>query len=328
MPDLPSEARSFGRWSDRITRPFLLYLLLEAGVAALGVLATLLLARSAAPFAAIEAHAGLMAWTLPFAIVGAPAFLMGGTLPLAIRAWARQQRFVAAVGGRVYATNTAGGIVGALLSTFVLLPNFGVRGTAYAAALLNLAAAVAALFLDRRLPPYPPSKPAAPAALTRDARLALVLYALAGGIALGYEVVWSQAIVQFLSTRSFAFSIVLAAYLAGLAIGAALYSRVASRFPEAGEKTAWGAFGLLISAAGLLALLEIAGLSVWQLTIQAEIGKLVFSATGNEFTRMSWVWSARWEYLRSEQPPLELSPQCAEGASPCGGPCSGSAQQR
>ena len=47
----------------------------------------------------------------------------------------------------------------------------------------------------------------------------------AGGIALGYEVVWSQAIVQFISTRSFAFSIVLATYLCGLVLGSAAGSR-------------------------------------------------------------------------------------------------------
>ena len=63
---------------------------------------------------------------------------------------------------------------------------------------------------------------------SKDVRLALILYAIAGGIALGYEVVWSQAIVQFVSTRTFAFSIVLATYLGGLVVGSALYARAAN----------------------------------------------------------------------------------------------------
>ena len=82
---------------------------------------------------------------------------------------------------------------------------------------------------------------------------ALWMYAVAGGIALGYQVVWSQAIMPFVSTRAFAFSIVLATYLAGLALGSVLYARVADRVRDP-----WGIFGLLIASAGLIALLLIA----------------------------------------------------------------------
>ena len=69
-----------------------------------------------------------------------------------------------------------------------------------------------------------------------------MLYALAGGVALGYEVVWSQVIVQFISTRSFAFAVVLATYLLGLALGSALVSRYADR-----ARDPWGAFAVLIA---------------------------------------------------------------------------------
>jgi spermidine synthase len=269
----------FGRWADRLTRPLLVYPYLEAGIAVLSVATTVALYHSSFLFAAIEIRAGLLAWCLPFFLVGAPAFLMGGTLPIAIRFWMFGTERVAEVGGSVYASNTAGGIAGALLSTFVFLPHFGVHGTAYAAAALNLGAAAGAIALNRHshkeqnAPETLDSK-----ALTSPALFALALYALAGGVALGYEVVWSQAIVQFLSTRSFAFSIVLATYLAGLAAGSALYVRFADRLSDA-----WGTFGLLISAAGFVALLEIASLSVWQLRIQAIFGNMTLSATGSEF---------------------------------------------
>lgn len=76
----------FGRWADRIVRPFLLYSLVELGVAVLGVAATLALAGAAAPFAALEERVGVLAWALPFTLVGVPAFLMGGTLPVLLRA--------------------------------------------------------------------------------------------------------------------------------------------------------------------------------------------------------------------------------------------------
>jgi len=110
---------------------------------------------------------------------------------------------------------------------------------------------------------------------------AVALYTIAGGIALGYEVVWSQSMAQFLSTRVFAFSVVLATYLAGLAVGSALYARYAKRVRDP-----WGLFGLLIAAAGVVALLEIAGLSLWQLQVQAAIGRMALAVTGSEFARM------------------------------------------
>jgi spermidine synthase len=168
------------------------------------------------------------------------------------------------------------------LSSFAFLPWFGVRGTAFAAAVLNLMSAIIAFTLNNRLTGKQQTPPIVEQqALSRQARIALVLYALSGGIALGYEVVWSQAIVQFLSTRSFAFSIVLATYLAGLVFGSALYARFADKV-----ENPWGVFGFLIAAAGLVALLEIACLGIWQLQIQAVIGDLVYATTGNQFARM------------------------------------------
>jgi spermidine synthase len=117
--------------------------------------------------------------------------------------------------------------------------------------------------------------------LASQARLALVLYAIAGGVALGYEVVWSQVIVQFISTRSFAFAVVLATYLLGLALGSALASRYADR-----ARDPWGAFATLIVAAGLVALLEIAVLGNWLPHWQSLAREAALSATGNLLSAM------------------------------------------
>jgi spermidine synthase len=271
-----------GRWADRLERPLLLASVLEVGIALLGIAATLLLAHAAIPFAVMETRVGVLAWLLPFVLVGLPAFLMGGTLPVIVRSGAIGDDPIASIGGAFYAANTAGGIVGALLCSFAFLPWFGVRGTAFAAATLNLISASIAFVLNRDLlRKHRESFIAEQQSFPRQARIALAVYALAGGIALGYEVVWSEAIVQFLSTRSFAFSIVLATYLAGLVFGSALYARFAGKV-----NNPWGVFGFLIAAAGLVTLLEIAALGVWQLQIQAAVGELIYSATGNQFTRM------------------------------------------
>src|SRR5215475_7610117 len=108
----------FGRWADRMLRPLRLYAALELGVALLSVVATVILAHTAAPFVWLQSRAGVAAWVLPFLLVGLPAFLMGGTLPLVVRAFVAGESRVARVGGWFYAANTAGGIAGALLSSF------------------------------------------------------------------------------------------------------------------------------------------------------------------------------------------------------------------
>jgi spermidine synthase len=87
----------FGWWVDRLARPFLLYAFLELGVAVLGVAATLMLARAAQPFTALEEVAGPLAWALLFALVAVPAVLMGGTFLILVRSRAPQEG-TAAVG--------------------------------------------------------------------------------------------------------------------------------------------------------------------------------------------------------------------------------------
>jgi spermidine synthase len=273
----------FGRWADRLARPLLLYALLEFGVAGLGVAVTLALGRAALPFAALEEGARPLAWALLFALVGVPAVFMGGTLPVLARSLAPQPGHIGAAGGSLYAANTAGAIAGVLLTPFVLLPILGVSGAALAASAINLVAALGALGCGRAVHPWPgASRLPEPGRVPAPARVALVLYTLAGGIALGYEVIWSQAIVQFMSTRAFAFSVMLATYLAGLVVGSVLYARWADRVGDA-----WGMFGLLIAAAGLVALLQVAILGGWLFGLQVQAGGMAWALTGNHLAEMS-----------------------------------------
>jgi spermidine synthase len=276
-----------GRLADRSGTPLRLYALLEIGVALTSIVSTEVLAHTAGPFVILEKHVGAFAWVLPFVLVGVPAFFMGGTLPVAVRSLARRLASITRTGGWIYAVNTAGGMAGALLSSFVLIPWLGVRGTAFAAALFNLVAAGIVLTLGRVRKLTLTEAELTPAKVPGDesrhigARTAMILYAVAGGIALGYEVLWSQAMAQFLSTRVFAFSVVLATYLLGIVLGSAIYAWLASKIRDP-----WGCFGILIAAAGVVALLEIACLGLWQLRIQFEAGQLAFNATGSEFARM------------------------------------------
>lgn len=293
------------RGADRAVSPWRLYAMLECAIAVLAIGATLGLAHAAGPFAWAEARAGAIAWLLPVLLVGVPATAMGATLPLLMRALRTAEGEIGAHGGRLYAANTAGAIAGTLLAAFAWIPLLGVTGSACAAAVLNVLAATGAYGHGRRSGADAGADTGADtrantrADIRADTRadsggvaggdgwaharvaarrraLALVLYALAGGIALGYEVVWSQAIVQFLSTRAFAFAVMLATYLAGLAVGSALVARRVDR-----TRDPWAAFALLIAGAGLAALVEFAWLGDWLPGAQSMVQQRVLSATGN-----------------------------------------------
>lgn len=272
---------ALGPLADRTRRPFLLYAMVEAGVALLGIATTWALAHAAPWFASLETIAGPLAWLMVFALVGIPACLMGGTLPVLVRSATATANAIGADGGRLYAANTFGAIAGAILSSFLFIPSLGLKGTGLAATLIGLTAALAAVLIDRSAAAAEPNGAKAATPFSRDARMAIALYALAGGVALGYELVWSQAIVQFMSTRAFAFSVVLATYLAGLALGAALFSRWADRV-----RNPWGMFGLLISLAGLVALVEVALLGEWLIGAQTFAERAMLSLTGSDLAGM------------------------------------------
>jgi spermidine synthase len=75
-----------------------------------------------------------------------PATLcIGATFPLAVRILARDEREAPAGIGRVYAWNTVGGIAGAILAGFLVIPGLGFEGSIRLAVCVNLALAVLAL---------------------------------------------------------------------------------------------------------------------------------------------------------------------------------------
>lgn len=271
-----------GRFVDRVQRPLRLYATLEMGVALVGVLVTMTLSHTAALFVTLEEQSGVLAWGLIFLMVGVGPFLMGGTLPAMVRSLRLTADRIGSGGGLMYGANTAGAIIGALVSSFLLIPALGILGSALTAAGIGILAAAGGFWLDRFAPNQTSvAQQSNRTPLAKSATVAILFYAVAGGLALGYEVIWSQSIVQFMSTRSYAFSVMLATYLAGLALGAALFARWADRIRDP-----WGMFGLLIAAAGLVALFEITLLGRWLPELQTMGEQAVFSSTASRLAGM------------------------------------------
>jgi spermidine synthase len=284
-------SRRLGALVDRSARPLRLYALFELGSGALGVTTTLVFAGSAAWFVAWRERVGALAWLPLLTCIAAPAALMGGTLPALLRAQRPQQDALSRAAGFLYAANTAGAIAGVLATPFWLVPALGVRGTALVAGATDALLALIAWRVSERArdgsphmegPSEPARAPNPDRALgPSPVRVLLSLYAVAGGVALGYEILWTQAFVQFASTRAYAFAVVLATYLAGIAAGSHVYGRVADRV-----KDGWAAFGLLIAGAGITALASFALLGPWLLASQDAVGRVVLASTDSRMLMM------------------------------------------
>src|SRR5687767_10112934 len=141
-----------GRTADRVRRPLVWLAGAEALIAVTALATPFGLDLLQRIYAALHPSlstslVGLTAVRLAmsFAVLIVPSSLMGATLPLIVKSSVLRAE---AFGGRVsvlYATNTAGAIAGSLLAGLLLIPRFGIRGSFFVAAALNLVVAIVAI---------------------------------------------------------------------------------------------------------------------------------------------------------------------------------------
>lgn len=137
-----------------------------------------------------------------------------------------------AIIGRLYAVNTAGAVFGVWLVGFYLLPDLGVRATTVAAASANLALAATALWLGRGTRLEADAARAVSTAPLRDHRW-LGIAMLCGLGSLGLEVAWFRLMALVLGASTYAFSVMLLAFLIGIAGGGYLGGAIAERLAPA-----------------------------------------------------------------------------------------------
>jgi spermidine synthase len=214
-----------------------------------------------------------------------PATLgMGATVPAMNRMLAehsgRVGDSVALVGG----INTLGAVLGCLATGFVLIDRLGTSASLTAAAACNLAVGLLALWVFRpgagatgtpsSAAAFPPreTETAAPAGLRR---LLPWLYFLTSMLALGYEIVWLRLLGLY-NTSSFAtFTLTLAVYLGGSALGGLLVYRWLARRLDGLAIFALGSLGTGATALlGLAATYAMPGFNRQYITIPGNAGTL------------------------------------------------------
>jgi spermidine synthase len=265
----------FGARADRSRRPFALYQQLEFGIGISGLLVSLFVLRGGRwldGLSRVCEYAGALSGGLRALLFSAlmllPATLMGGTLPVLSRALLRRGHSGSGL-GLLYACNTLGAIAGALAPDFLLIPRHGLTLTAFAVAGGNLcvalgvrslaaAGALSAVAIAAEPAGETTQDPARGAAGTQRA-IALTLTACSGFAAMGLEVLWSRTVQHWTAALVTSFAVVLAVYLATLALGALATRRIADHAARPLR-----AASFLLGAAGLAALVPIACAYAWR----------------------------------------------------------------
>ncbi len=235
-------------------RPLRTYALLEAIIGLYALAFPWILAAVEPAYLAVGArlHSPLAFGLTQFALLGAtlvlPTACMGATLPLLVRHLAPGAADAGAAVGRLYAINTAGAVFGTWAAGFWLLPSEGVRATTIVAAVGNLALAGAAAWLDRGATDRAPTSASAAGSLPG---WLLASAAVAGFASLSLEVAWFRLLSLVLGASTYAFSVMLLAFLTGIALGGQIGGQVADRAARSALGVR-GALALTLAGTGAL----------------------------------------------------------------------------
>ncbi len=227
-----------GKYADRSRKPLLLYALYEIGVGITAFIASFLLMRITPVYVWVHATFGesplafaIIRFFIAFALLIIPTVLMGATLPILSRVVVKRLTRIGQELGSLYAINTVGAVAGSLAAGFYLIGRLGLHGAIDVAVIGNLSVGLLAWLASMRSgldhAPVPMSSPAntetlipiVDAQVIRTSRLALWVFALSGLASFAYEIFWTRALVFLLGNTTYAFTLMLTAFLAGIALG-------------------------------------------------------------------------------------------------------------
>jgi predicted membrane-bound spermidine synthase len=230
-----------GRFALRVNRPLIAYACVELLIAGYCVLTPFL-------FDLIQhAYVALAAGQRPDAslllvlrvILGAvvllvPTILMGATLPLLTQVLGANLRRIGTKVAWLYFANTAGAAAGALMTSYAVIPLLGASRTTLIAAVLNLIVALAAIELAKKAVALQPStsdeaSEFVPSLPKRAATAALLSLGVGGVLSLGLEVVYVHMLSIVAGNSVYAFGLMLATFLIGLAGGGEIARRLLLR---------------------------------------------------------------------------------------------------
>jgi spermidine synthase len=173
----------------------------------------------------------LLRFVMVSAVLLIPTMLMGATLPIIVSAIRQFGDSRAVTISRLYGLNLLGAIAGTIIAGFFLLPAFGIRVTIWIAAATNIGVGAAVLLFSRES--HLRGNPTDTQSLHAGTAQSEVLVAAAnrrafwflcafcsGLVTIGMQIIWSRLLAMIIGSSTYAFALVLALFLSGLALGA------------------------------------------------------------------------------------------------------------
>lgn len=262
MAGLALGAALAARYVPALRRPVLVYGVLEGFIGITALLVSVLLGVAQLLFIAwfggqpepvSDTGAGQTLYYLAgtFLILALPTAAMGATLPLLAKYAVSADSQIGPRVGFLYGINTLGAVFGALASGFLLLPYLGLFGTLAAGAGVNLVVFFIAVYLARLVASQPgpvdqgtdlksvpagaeqgtdwKSVPGPDESAARQVRYHWIMPVMlvSGMVSFTLEVLWTRLLSHLFGGTIYAFSIMLACFLSGIALGGLVAGRLA-----------------------------------------------------------------------------------------------------
>ena len=240
MGGLAVGAAAAARYSPRITRPVFVYGVLEAVIGISAILVPLVLVgaqhllvalfgNQPAPVSADGASQSLYYLVATFLVLLIPTGAMGATLPLLARYAVTEDLQIGPRVGALYGVNTLGAVLGALAAGLLLLPYPGLYGALFVGAGVNLVVFFIALHLSRSSKPTLADKSySTEKKFVRPAfHWVMPAMLVSGAVSFTLEVLWTRLLSHVFGGTVYAFSIMLASFLAGISLGGLAGGRLA-----------------------------------------------------------------------------------------------------
>ena len=249
MAGLALGAALAARFAPAIRRPVLVYGVLEGFIGITALLVPVLLGIAQLLFIAwfggqsepvSDKGAGQTLYSLAgtFLILALPTAAMGATLPLLAKYAVSADNQIGPRVGFLYGINTLGAVFGALASGFLLLPWLGLFGTLAAGAGVNLVVFFIAVYLARLVASQPgpvdqgtglKSVPGPEESTAPQVRYHWIMPVMlvSGMVSFTLEVLWTRLLSHLFGGTIYAFSIMLACFLSGIALGGLAAGRLA-----------------------------------------------------------------------------------------------------
>ena len=239
MAGLAVGSLAAGRLADRTRHPLRLFGMVEILIGLIALVTPAALAGVHSVYVGLFSQlgegtvlSGFVRFIMPFVVLIVPTALMGATLPLVMKSSLTRIDGLGTRAGLLYASNTAGAIAGALAAGLYLIPQIGLSRSFLLAAIVNGVVGTSALILSRAreradvpvgVATIDPAAPGDATLLPLSVRyVVLAVFAVSGFASLALEIVWFRVLAILLGPSSYAFTLMLATVLAGIALGSYL----------------------------------------------------------------------------------------------------------